>query len=69
MSRRVPTTWKGVVAVLAVATAVVILIFASTRGGILLGLLLVGVVALLLYALGWRVDKWLRERPIFGRDR
>jgi|GEM_PF-6093667 len=68
MTHRTPTTWKGAVTVFAGIAALVIVVFASTTGGIVLGLLLIAVAALVAYGLGYRIDRWLREREFFGGD-
>lgn len=65
---RVPSTWKGFLTVLAGLAAVVIVVFAATSGGLLLGLILIAVLWVVLYALGYRLDLWLREKQFFGGD-
>jgi len=67
-SRRYPTTLKGILTVLAGVAAVIVVVFASTSGGILLGLLLIALLWLVLYAMGYRLDRILREKELRRRD-
>lgn len=68
MTRNYPTTLKGVLVVLAIVAAVLVFAFTATLGGLALGIVLIALVFLLAYALGYRLDRWLRERQFFGGD-
>lgn len=61
-----PTSFRAVLTYLALAGVAIVAIFTATRGGLILGLVLIGAAAYLTWVAGYRVDRWLREAPLLG---
>lgn len=63
---RQPKTFRGLLLVAGAAIALIILIFATTMGAIVLGLILLAVVLYLVWVVGGRLNDWFRHgKPIF----
>ena len=56
-----PTSFRGLLALIAVVLFVVVVVYASTVGTMLVGGVILAVGAYLAYLLGYRVDKWLKH--------
>jgi len=56
-----PTSFRGLIALLAVVLFLVIFVYASTLGTVVAGGLFLVVVAYLVYLVGYRIDKVLKH--------
>lgn len=56
-----PTSFRGLLALIAVVLFVIIVMYASTVGTMLVGGVILAVGVYVVYLLGYRVDKWLKH--------